>query len=252
MISSHDGFADLQRYSDSDHSPGIRTIQHSPSSRTFIIVMASSPALIVCGPQTDIPSPEYLAQVRLVLLHDSRLTTFLGAIKDLARTWEKLLDLDTRLNAVPGLNGIAAIHDWIEQSDLVQIAEEPLNVLCTPLTVIFQIVEYIHFLTDSNTTHQAILKGTAQGGIQGFCVGFLVATALSSSNNEEEIGHYGAIALRLALCVGAYVDLAGRYANPAIDVVCLPVRWKEPTHKDEIHKILQDHPDVSTSDCITV
>lgn len=136
------------------------------------------------------------------------------------------MDLVLRLNGVPGLESINAIHQWIENGKLPHAAETSPNVLLSPLTIIFQIVAYFEFLNskENRTTHASVLKSTDSGGIQGFCSGFLVIAALASSENEEEINLTGAVTLRLALCVGAFVDFAGSFANPPNEIACLTVR----------------------------
>ncbi|KAI3325977.1 ketoacyl-synt-domain-containing protein [Xylariaceae sp. AK1471] len=79
-------------------------------------------------------------------------------------------------------------------------------------------------------------KGSSQRrgwGIQGFCVGFLSAVAVTSSANEIDLGPSAAVALRLAVCIGAYVDQDGACSSTTIEYKAIAVRWKEGSTDDE-------------------
>lgn len=52
--------------------------------------------------------------------------------------------------------------------------------------------------TTEVTLHANIIENVKYAGIQGFCIGFLSATALACSKSEEDVGILGAVALRLA------------------------------------------------------
>ncbi|MCJ1352385.1 MAG: hypothetical protein MMC33_002369 [Icmadophila ericetorum] len=206
----------------------------------------SLPSLIVFGPQTSLPPIEYLSQLRLVLLNDHRLVKLLAAIRDLPNLWTILVASDPDLNQVPGLQALQDIDNWIDSGKFPTQASEQLlpNVLLTPLIVITHIVEYFSYLKrfETSVSHSQIIKSTQNGGIQGFCIGLLAAIALACSQNEEEVGALGAIALRLSVCIGAYVDLGGQFANAPCETLCLTVRWSQAEVKDQISNILQQYP----------
>ncbi|KAF2168589.1 hypothetical protein M409DRAFT_36358, partial [Zasmidium cellare ATCC 36951] len=63
------------------------------------------------------------------------------------------------------------------------------------------------------------------GGIQGLCVGFLTAIAIASSTSDVTIGSHAALALRLAVAAGAYVDQDGQYSSTPTDYVAVAARW---------------------------
>lgn len=212
-----------------------------------------TPALVVCGPQTSFPSTEYLSRIQQILLTDPRLNGFLDAINDLPKVWQNLVDHDPQLSKVPGIECVAAISQLIEQGEIPRFSKKQLSVLLTPLTVVFQIVEYIHFLGSNadGITHSLILKSASSGGIQGFCTGILAASALAFSKDIEDINLWGPVALRLAVCIGAFADLAGPFADPPIETTCVRVRWRNEDAKYHIAEILEKCPSVSTElpDC---
>jgi hypothetical protein len=205
------------------------------------------PSLVVLGPQTPSPSAEHLSQLRQVLLNDHRLRTFLAAIKDLPDLWPILVEANPALTQVPGLQLLKGIKRWIDHGDFpTQTSETLPNVLSTPLTVIIQIVEYFNYLKHlgPGISHAQILDSVQNGGFQGFCTGFLAAIALACSEDERDISELGAVALRLAVCVGAYVDLDGRFAHPPRETSCFTVRWTAAIGKAQVFNILKGYPDV--------
>jgi len=205
------------------------------------------PSMVVLGPQTPLPSAEYLVQLRSALLGDRRLATFRAAVKDLPNLWPTLVTADPRLKPVPGLQLLEDIKKWIEHGDHASWTSEILpNIISTPLTVMIHIVEYFIYLEHigPSVSHSKVLESVQSGGIQGFCTGFLAAAALASSTHEEEINEYGAVALRLAVCIGAYVDLDERFANPPGKTSCITVRWLPSIGKSQLLNIIKDYPDV--------
>lgn len=205
------------------------------------------PSLLLCGPQTNLPSAKYLGRIRQSLLSQARLRDFLAAIDDLPRIWGLLLEHQPQLSSVPGLECIDAIRKWLSEGVPLNPPREALNVFYTPLTVVFQIVEYMTYVERNREgiTHSSILEAAKSAGIQGFCTGFLTAVALSLSEDEEDISRFGGIALRLALCIGAFVDLAGPFARPPLETSCLSVRLRDPEKKNLVEEIIAKYPDVS-------
>ncbi|KAI9844533.1 MAG: Type I Iterative PKS [Sclerophora amabilis] len=207
------------------------------------------PSLVVFGPQTIWPSPEYLSQLRSILLYEPRLSTFLAAVKELPELWPTLTEVEPRLNDVPGAQSLEAIKRWIQQGDFSYTTESPPNVLSTPLTIIIQIVQYLQHLgnVDPNVSHAHVLDSIKSGGAQGFCTGFLNAITLACSKDEEDVNVLGAVALRLAVCIGAFVDLDGLFASPPNEASCLAVRWTSEVGKSRVLDVLQGYPDAYIS-----
>lgn len=207
------------------------------------------PSLVVFGPQTtNWPPSEYLSQIRASLQNEPRLSTFIEAIKQLPDLWTILVEYHPSLCAVPGAQAIQSIQQWISSGELSWWPGSLPNVLFTPLTVIIQLVQYFCYLeNDENhgVTHALVLESAKSGGVQGFCTGFLTAIAVACSANEEDVNVYGAVALRLAVCISAFVDLDGTFASPPNETTCLAVRWKpEKGCKGQLFHIMKDYPDV--------
>lgn len=207
------------------------------------------PSLLLFGSQTTWPSSKQSLHLRRALLGEPLLRTFVEAIRNLPEFWSVLVKSDPALQSVTGLEAFKVLRHWLDHGNLVWNAGPPPNVLCTPLTVIIHLIHYFHYLasTESSVAHADLIRELQMGGIQGFCTGFLSAVALSCSENEEDVSTFGAVALRLAVCIGAYVDQHSRSGSSQSETVCLAVRWKSDAGKEKLTEVLSRHQGVSNS-----
>lgn len=209
------------------------------------------PTLLIFGPQIALPDSEVLSRLRLVLISESRLSRFLAAIKDLPKLWRSLMEEHPKFNAVPGSKVLEDLQSWIENGgNLPKIFTSQPNVLLSPLTIILQITHYVHFLNvmqmrDDKITHQTLLKSLKVGGAQGLCVGILSAIALAYSVDVEDLADRAAVALRLAVFVGAVVDAEGSFAAPPREASCFAVRYEVGQDK-LIQELVGNFPEVSS------
>ncbi|KAI0421420.1 beta-ketoacyl synthase [Xylaria grammica] len=100
------------------------------------------------------------------------------------------------------------------------------NVHLAPLTVMYQALEFIRsagFLERTPASEDSWSIPKFQGA-QGFCLGFLSATAIASSKNWEELKKNFSTSIRLAACIGAVVEADLRSRTDGIK--SLSVRWK--------------------------
>lgn len=205
------------------------------------------PSIVAFGSQITWPSSEYLFQLRAALLLESRLQSFVLAIKDLPAVWRDLVNHDPRLSAVPGQACLENLVEWVNHGEFRSPTGSFPNILTMPFTVIIHISQYFHYL-NSLQLHQAeILNHLQVGGVQGFCTGMLSATAVASSRSEEDVNAFGAVALKLALCIGAYVDLDGAFAAESNETTSIAVRWRSEAGHDRILETLKGYPNVNTS-----
>ena len=209
--------------------------------------MASSTTkirLIVFGPQTPCPSKGFLAEIRKYLVSEPRLVTFLEALKDLPKLWDRLVDHDDTLKALPGRETLVRLGNWIEHGELPDEIIAESSLFGMPLTIVIHIVQYFHYL-DGNMSHTQLMEDVCTAGVQGFCLGLLSAVAVGCARDEAEIDAQAAVALRLAVCIGAYIDLHRVYTVDSSDSVSLAVRWRSVTSHNSLLEVLQTYPDVS-------
>ena len=208
--------------------------------------MHCRPKLVIFGPQRCLPDPDALSRLRLVIVSEPKLV---AAIRGLPTLWRALVQSLPQLHRVPGQGLLEELKAWIEHSRPLSHSQPFPNVLLTPLTIIVDLANYLHALripfNGTDNSHAAVLESVRRyGGFQGLCTGILAAIAVACSEEEHDIGDFGAVAVRLAVCVGAIVDLDGAFADPPDEACCLSVRSRSGEDL-RMPEVLQDFPDVS-------
>lgn len=206
----------------------------------------SLPSLFVFGPQTTWPTSDYLFQLRATLLLEPRLRELLSSIKGLPKLWEDLVHHDSRLVGTQGHEQLQSFQEWIDEGTLPCTAQAPPNIITMPLTIIIHLVQYFHYLENNpqDITHAQLLEAAQTGGIQGFCIGLLSAIVVGCAKVEEDLGKLGGVALRLAACIGAYVDLDSALES---ETSVLAIRWNSSGSQNLVTDILKAHHDVSST-----
>ena len=182
-------------------------------------------------------------------MQDVRLSSFLQAIKDLPKWWTKLVEFDSRFRDVDGIDSIDELLKWVANGDLLMASDVLPNVLFTPLTVIVQLLLYLRWVRDQSKT--GIDQPTQSDSsnrpfdVQGCCTGFLMASALACSQDHDELISRAPIILRLALVIGAAVDLNTVTSQEPRETTCLAIRWKQNVRRENLQEVLSKHPGVS-------
>lgn len=214
------------------------------------------PSLLIFGPQAY-PSPKGLAKLRSHLLFNPRLSKLAASFRDLPEIWSRLVRFDPGLAQVPGESLLSCLAGWLvsghADSDLTSFLENPSEspaILSCSINFVFQIVQYHSLLAqqvDTDNPHRAILQRLRPGGVHGFCLGLLCAITVASSGNEDELIETAIRFLRLAVCIGAYVDKDAIHLTNQ-RAVCISVRGVETQVRirELVSKILQDFPSVCT------
>ena len=175
--------------------------------------MAPAPSALVFGSQTTLPSVEAASRLRAALLLDPRLYRMRTSIESLPEIWPALAISDPALERVagPAEKSLRQLCRWLSHSefpDATEISELPATFV-TPFTVILHTVLYMHY-TDENGSlgHADVLRAVRNnGGVQGFCTGFLTAVSVATSPDLEALSRQASVSLRLAVAIGAYIDL---------------------------------------------
>jgi hypothetical protein len=190
--------------------------------------------LLLFAPQTHRLNPSRLSELWSTIQSDPRLAFLIEIVKTLPSLWES-----TVLSGCPQLERLTLASEQLQQ--LVQFFETgdaeilptktPYEFLLVPLTVISQIAEYISL--------------GREGTVQGFCVGFLAATAVATSSNTSELERWAATAVRLALCIGAIVDMDERERSHNRSLTW-SVRWTSSAEEKHFQRILASFPEVNS------
>lgn len=201
--------------------------------------------LLLCGPQARLPS-EHHSELRQCLL---RRTSLCAALSSAARAVPALLRLlaafDASLLRVP-VASVDFLLQWVEHGSFSQPVDTLPNVVALPFAVLLQISLFLqHLDTDDDSNYSRTVQSLQQYGVQGFCTGFLTATAIAFSENEEQLAEYTVTSLRLAVCIGAYIDQNAPYAEPANPACTLSVRWPEGEFStSQVEGLLAGYPHV--------
>ncbi|KAI0145488.1 beta-ketoacyl synthase domain-containing protein [Xylariaceae sp. FL1272] len=209
------------------------------------------PSLLAFGPQTELPSAEFLDAIREELITNPDLSALREAVYSLPRFWEDLLCFDAKLTQLPGGKHLTQLKDWVEHGRPFPCPDgNGLNHFVLPITVLLHITQYTRYLGKvGEDAHAQLLQSVRAGGINGYCVGFLAATAVAITARQHDLGSYAAIALRLAVCIGTYVDWDSMYSPEAEQYRALAVRWRAESaeDRDKVCGIIKSIPDLYIS-----
>lgn len=204
----------------------------------------SEPSLIVFGPQTELSSRDAIDQLRQELNQNPQLSHVINAAKHGAELWGPLVDFDPTLNHIPGAKLLAGLTEWVAGDG--PLPNYNFNTFRLPVTVLLEIAQYFRYLKQLNVVspHRVLLEGVETGGVLGFCVGFLSAIAVATSETEAEVAFTTAAVFRLAAIIGAYVDNS-QFGIQGTKVGCIAVRWKgDEIHEQDISRIVSTFPKV--------
>lgn len=210
----------------------------------------STTDLFLCGPQARLPPLQELDQLRQVLLgHKSLCQSLAATLKDLPNLLRELIASDNTLERVPAAASIDSLSQWLDAGLLPLPVDALLNVASLPFAVLLQIALFLQHLdkTNAGPDFSQTVRSLQQYGIQGFCTGFLTAAAIAFSRNEEQLAKHAATSLRLAMCVGAYIDRNALYAEPSSPICALSVRWRQGQFsKAQVEDLLSGYEHVRT------
>ncbi|KAK2006472.1 beta-ketoacyl synthase domain-containing protein [Colletotrichum eremochloae] len=207
------------------------------------------PSLLLFGPQGQL-CPEDLAELRTHLTSDIWLSELLCAAHDLHTFWSAEVHFDPELEQIPAKSYLYGLSEWLAHKASFPCPSSRLPAtLALPLTFLFQMTQYLSFLQsfggNGDNAQQMLLDGLKYGGVQGFCIGFLSAITVASSNNVEEVCETAKRALRLAVFIGAYVDKDAMKAETR----CISVRGRQLDVKSwkNANSIIQAFPEAYIS-----
>ena len=152
--------------------------------------------LLLFGPQIPRGVPAHLPELRRAIRSDHKLDFLARIIRDLPSLWtDEIQQYCPRLERLNGVKERLHQLKGLLENDSGDVTPElpSCNLLQAPLTVITQIADWVRL--------------ERSGSVQGFCLGFLTAAVVASARNNAELAKAAATAIRLAICIGAVVDL---------------------------------------------
>ena len=207
------------------------------------------PALVVFGPQTSWPSHSSAERIRRDLVHEPSLAPFADAIRKIPELWTSLVESEPRLRRTEGRRNLEQLRDWVETGAL-PTRDGPDEILpngfATPFTVIAQSIEYWRCFPRGGWQWLSS-RSDAAPALEGMCTGFLTAIAAAISKDSTEFFSMAAVALRLAACIGTFIDLNGNNPDVTGEARALVVRWSSSIQESCLLRILEEQPNVSST-----
>lgn len=198
---------------------------------------------LLFGPQGTV-TLESMLEIRKLLQENSELVFLSRTISELPTLWPAILEVWPDLDRVPGVNRLSELCQFFKGGPALTFLEPTNNILLSPLTVISQIVDFwkLSHGVDNPSSMESPLRD-----VQGFCLGFLTATAISCSRDEAQFQALASKAVRLALCMGAVVDLDALKIPDRLGCAsAIAVRLKSNEHLQHLQHTMKLYPRVST------
>ena len=200
------------------------------------------------GPQALSFDQDSFNQLRSILLTTPCHRWILDTVAELPEYWETLSKELPNIQAVPGAKLLEKLSDSLDTCTLTQ-ADFPLpNILLTPLVVITHLTQYSKYLErvqpNPGERHDPNACFKQHTETLGFCTGLLSALAVSSSGNQAQFQKYGAVAVRLAMLIGATVDAQDRSADLYGESMSFAATWNSIESRAEMTRILDRFSEV--------
>ncbi|KAL9004771.1 MAG: hypothetical protein Q9188_002428 [Gyalolechia gomerana] len=191
-------------------------------------------SIAVFNPQSKAPQEGYLDELQSFFARHDYFDNFRQDIVDLADVWKMIAEQRDDIAALPqGLRHMRAMGDWIMNGKSGPVSNSMSGIITLPLLVIMQVGQYFQYLEVQGVKHSEFLESLRKGGgIQGYCGGLPPAIAIACSKDEEEVLRNAAIAMRIALAIGAYGELGDDESIPG--ATTLVVRTKQAGQGDQL------------------
>ena len=203
--------------------------------------------ILLFGPQALSFQEESFHRLRSFLFDSPARQWVLDTITELPAHWKHFAQSSHKLQAIPGEDLLGDLNVWFQTGKITQQCSQLPNILLSPLVVIDQLTQYASYLrfASGGPGEQHDPHALAHPNVEtlGFCTGLLSALAVSSSGNKDEFRHYGAVAIRLAMLIGAVVD-AQDASDPHGTSQSLATVWTSAEEGEEITRMLQQFPEV--------
>ena len=200
------------------------------------------------GPEETRWTQESLSSLQSTLLQNTHVKFLTETLARLPSLWPTLEKHYEPFNS-PGHERLQQLSDFAVGKTIPD-PKSLYNIHLAPLTIIKHVVDFVCMANEVDirvNTGQALRLPSFEA-VQGFCIGFLSAAAVSSSSNWAEFERNVSNALRLAVCIGAVIDVEDALHNPADRAVAISVRWKTDSARAYLEASLDLFPDVSRFD----
>jgi len=205
--------------------------------------------VLVFGPQALSFSEGVFHELRSAIVEATENAWILDVIAGLPACFNTLCVKLPKLQAVQGLHLLESLDVWLTTGTVPPAAENLPNILLTPLVVLTQLTQYSKYVriegTSSGFGNDPYSARDHQTRILGFCTGLLSGLAISCASKEAELQKYGAAAVRLAVLIGALVDLQ-ELTGPHGQSKSFATAWSSVEQRADMTRVLQRYHEVRT------
>ena len=216
--------------------------------------------LLLFGPQAFLFSKTSLDRLRGALSDGSASQKWVSdAISGLPHYWDVLGRTNPKiLKSVEGKQALDRFREFLRQKAPMNKTQEDVahlpNIVLAPLVVLAQLTDYQAYVETRKTadsgsrTDDLQMQMVAQHGLSGkntihilgFCVGLLSAFAVASASNEAKFQQYAAVAVRLAMLLGAAGDAleAWKRDRGYGSSRSFATAWRTKHQGEQVHRIL--------------
>ncbi|KAM0147076.1 hypothetical protein ACHAPG_010801 [Botrytis cinerea] len=172
--------------------------------------LGADPVLLLFGPQALKFDAESFK--KLCIRERPHYQWVLETVTALSSEWNDISKANPSLQHYNGMEKLEQLKAWVSRGEISKHHSSfPLpNILLSPLVVITQLIQYWDFLIvalpDLKDTDELLTSITTNAETLGLCTGMLSAFAVACSSSIKELQQYGAVAVRLAMLTGAFVD----------------------------------------------
>lgn len=200
--------------------------------------------LLLFGPQALSFNRQSFDKLRSTLSDGLSHRWILDTVAELPSYWTVLANHLPRLRCVPGDRLLADLDGWFKTGAYPEETDLP-NTLLTPLVVLTQLTQYARYLERSRPENPFLTRQNA--ATLGFCTGLLSALTVSCSANQHDLEKYGAVAVRLAMLIGALVDAQDTSDKVYGRAKSYATAWTSFEQGAEMTRIIDQFPEVSNS-----
>lgn len=197
-------------------------------------------ASVLFGPQ-GLLTKDMMFEARRMLKETPDLGFLKATILELPSLWPTISNAWPHLAELPALERLEQVSHFFQGGSNLGFLESESNTILCLLTVVTQIIDF--WKLGQGDGEERIVWSSMQD-VQGFCLGFLTAAAISCSKDETQYRSLAATAVRLATCAGAVVDIDTLKADRHDRALAIAVRWKPSSSLQDLEQIMDRHPKV--------
>ncbi|RDW63803.1 conidial yellow pigment biosynthesis polyketide synthase [Coleophoma cylindrospora] len=175
----------------------------------------------------------------------------LDLVSQLPSLWGSLVESVPTLQSFNGEELLQVLSQGLQTGNIPQSIFPLPNILLTPLVVITQLTQYSTFLKaalpDLDDTNELPASLTGSTEILGLCTGILSSLAAACSPTLATLRNYGAVAVRLAMIIGALVDANEASPSPEGISMSFSMSWSSAESGEHIKQLLEEFPEAYVS-----